>query len=275
MLWITPPRLVRLLLTIVATGSVTLLLRVARSSFNSLPTNLDELTPLERYYVRPNETSSILNPHAFEVLIDPGSRVCSDSHIYLLVYVHSAPHHADRRRVIRNTWGNATQFDLPIRVVFVMGLPVGNDSSDEHLVAESERYQDIIQENFVDTYYNITYKAVAALRWVSQRCPQAEFVLKTDDDAFVNMYVLLKLLVRMSAFEPSLHSRTIMCNLWREEVRRKGKWKLKRSVFRFQHYPPFCQGLAYIMTQDIIAPLLNASYYVPFLQMDDVYLPGV
>lgn len=271
---ITLPRLVRLFVTIAATGSITLLLGIARSSFNSIPTNLDELTPLERYYVHPNETGNVLNPHPFDVLIDPGSHVCSDSHIYLIVYVHSAPNHGDRRTVIRNTWGNKTQFDLAIRVVFVMGLTPGNNTVDEQLVAESERYQDIIQENFIDTYYNITYKAVAALRWVSQRCPQAEFVLKTDDDAFVNMHLLLKLLVRMSTVEPSLRTKTIMCNLWRDEVPRDGKWKLERSVFRFHYYPAFCQGLAYIMTQDMIVPLYNASYYVPFLQMDDVYLTG-
>ena len=155
-----------------------------------------------------------------------------------------------------------------------MGLPVGNDSSDEQLVAESKRYQDIIQENFVDTYYNITYKAVAALRWVSQRCPQAEFVLKTDDDVFVNIYLLLKLLVRMSTAEPSLHTRTIMCSMGNVHVPRSGKWKMDKSEFRFDYYPPFCQGLAYIMTQDIIDPLLNASYYVPFHKIDDVYLTG-
>ena len=53
---------------------------------------------------------------------------------------------------------------------------------------ESEGFQDIIQGNFHDSYHNLTYKNVFGLLWVSTFCEQAEFVIKTDDDMYIDLY---------------------------------------------------------------------------------------
>ena len=53
----------------------------------------------------------------------------------------------------------------------------------EHLL-----YGDIVQGDFVDTYRNLSLKAVVGNLWVSKFCSQAEFVVKTDDDMFVDLY---------------------------------------------------------------------------------------
>ncbi len=42
-----------------------------------------------------------------------------------------------------------------------------------------------------DTYHNLTLKTVMGLKWASIFCPQAKFVLKTDDDIYVNLPLLL------------------------------------------------------------------------------------
>ena len=53
---------------------------------------------------------------------------------------------------------------------------------------ESEKYEDIIQGDFNDTYHNLSYKAVMGNVWVSEFCEQAEFVVKADDDQFIDLY---------------------------------------------------------------------------------------
>ena len=53
---------------------------------------------------------------------------------------------------------------------------------------ESEKYEDIIQGDFIDTYHNLSYKAVMGNVWVSEFCEQAEFVVKADDDQFFDVY---------------------------------------------------------------------------------------
>ena len=53
---------------------------------------------------------------------------------------------------------------------------------------ESTQHQDIVQGGFLDTYHNLSYKAILGNLWVSEFCNQAEFVVKTDDDMFVDLY---------------------------------------------------------------------------------------
>ena len=45
-----------------------------------------------------------------------------------------------------------------------------------------------MQGDFLDTYHNLSYKAVMGNLWVAEFCSQAEFVVKTDDDMYVDLY---------------------------------------------------------------------------------------
>ena len=40
----------------------------------------------------------------------------------------------------------------------------------------------------MDTYRNLSYKNVFGKLWVSNFCEQADFVVKTDDDMFIDLY---------------------------------------------------------------------------------------
>ena len=56
------------------------------------------------------------------------------------------------------------------------------------LEEESKEYGDLVQGDFLDNYYNLSYKAIMGNLWVAEFCSQAEFLVKTDDDMFVDMY---------------------------------------------------------------------------------------
>ena len=56
------------------------------------------------------------------------------------------------------------------------------------LEEESQEYGDLVQGEFLDNYYNLSYKAIMGNLWVAEFCSQAEFLVKTDDDMFVDMY---------------------------------------------------------------------------------------
>ena len=45
-----------------------------------------------------------------------------------------------------------------------------------------------MQGGFRDTYRNLSYKNILGKLWASQFCAQAEFIVKTDDDQFVDLY---------------------------------------------------------------------------------------
>ena len=56
------------------------------------------------------------------------------------------------------------------------------------LEEESQEYGDLVQGDFLDNYYNLSYKAIMGNIWAAEFCSQAEFLVKTDDDMFVDMY---------------------------------------------------------------------------------------
>ena len=48
---------------------------------------------------------------------------------------------------------------------------------------------------------NLTLKSVMGLKWSAIFCPQAKFVLKTDDDIFVNVPLLHAALMSGEGFD--------------------------------------------------------------------------
>ena len=155
----------------------------------------------------------IVNPHNFSYILNPGYSVCdnSNSSVYILVYVHSGPSNYQRRVVIRETWSTRTLFP-DLRLVFMIGKTLDKNLM-KAIEYENEIYQDIVQEDFIDAYKNLTYKGVMALKWISIYCPKTKYVLKVDDDIVVNTFTLINHLKFLDKHNPNKHS-TILCLLW-------------------------------------------------------------
>ena len=63
-------------------------------------------------------------------------------------------------------------------------------------------FSDIIQAKFVDSYANLTVKSIALIRWVVDYCSQAEFMLKADDDMYINVPLLIDVLKVRTSSKP-------------------------------------------------------------------------
>lgn len=222
------------------------------------------------------DSADLVIPHAFESVIN-ASALCRDmGDVFLVVYVHSAPGNQRRRMVIRQTWGDVSQYDVTIRVIFVMGVST-NGLENEELQFEADAYGDIVQERFTDSYRNLTYKALAALKWISNCGSRSKFVLKTDDDIFVNIFVLVRhLRLQLDRCSPQPCRGQLFCLVWENMiVMRDGKWKVEETEWKESTYPKYCSGSAFIMSTDVATSLLRASLEVPFFWVDDVYVTGL
>lgn len=60
---------------------------------------------------------------------------------------------------------DVSQANFRIRVIFLVGQ-TENSTIQEQIVQESQTYDDMIQESFYDSYYNLTLKAVMMVKWV-------------------------------------------------------------------------------------------------------------
>ncbi|XP_016118684.1 beta-1,3-galactosyltransferase 1-like, partial [Sinocyclocheilus grahami] len=136
-----------------------------------------------------------LNPHAFDFIINEPKK-CETNVPFLVILITTTHKEFDARQAIRETWGDESTFsDLRIITLFLLGR--STDAVLNQMVEqESEIFHDIVVEDFIDSYHNLTLKTLMGMRWVATFCNQAKYVMKTDSDIFVNMdnlvYKLLK-----------------------------------------------------------------------------------
>lgn len=222
------------------------------------------------------KTEVPLNPHPFQYIINP-TGLCAGKDVFLLIYVHSAPSHFKQRMSIRETWGNPKNFPtVTIRIVFLCGA-IPERLIQDALLMEADAFGDIIQEDFVDSYRNLTYKGIMGLKWASTYCRLAKFLLKTDDDIFVNMFNLIAHLQSMATHRGRVKN-LLLCLVWYHmKVMRdpSSKWYLSPSEFEPDYFPTYCSGSAFILTVDVAGAMYNASLETPFFWVDDFYVTGL
>jgi hypothetical protein len=114
---------------------------------------------------------------------------------------------------------------------------------------------------------------VSALKWIAFHCQRANYILKSDDDAFVNVFALQSYIFNLHM--SGRRSRLLLCRIWRKApVVRVGKWSVSSNDISTKFYPDYCAGLAYILTGDVTRALFQMSLRVPFFWIDDVYVTG-
>ena len=194
--------------------------------------------------------------------------------IKFLVVVHSSTTNFEQRLSTRNTWANVKiQEAFSMRIVFLLGKPVTH-STQEDILRENDCFGDIVQGDFMDSYHNLTHKAVLGLRWITENCRQAKFIVKVDDDVFVNIFKIVGQLTS----EYDITSRTIFGEMRiRDAIHRKGQWKVEEKEFANMKYWPFqfCVGYFVMVTSELIPELYEQAKTTPFLWLDDVYVYGL
>ena len=58
---------------------------------------------------------------------------------------------------------------------------------------EAEKFQDIVQGDFMDKQRNASLKGIMGLQWISEYCNKAKYTIKADDKALVNVFEIQQL----------------------------------------------------------------------------------
>ncbi|TKS74168.1 Lactosylceramide 1,3-N-acetyl-beta-D-glucosaminyltransferase A [Collichthys lucidus] len=218
---------------------------------------------------------------SYPYLIDH-PRKCVDrrsrSSILLLLFVKSSPENFERRQAIRDTWGNESfvwsELGANVRVLFALGVHPDAErrpSVQRALFQEDRVYGDLIQQNFLDTFHNLTAKLVLQFHWGHKYCPHARFLMSADDDIFVHMPNLVKYLQQQSGAK----------DLWVGHVhrgappvrRKESKYHVPEELYPWPSYPDYTAGAGYVVSADVATKiyhatlLLNSSMYI-----DDVFM---
>lgn len=216
---------------------------------------------------------NIVNPHNYTFIISE-ARTCDiveKTEVYLMVVVCGAPGNYKQRTTIRETWGSVVHSDKSVRLVFLMGKTIDEKIS-KQISDESHKYRDIVQEDFIDSYKNLSIKSAAMLRWTFQYCPMAKYLLKADDDMFINIPYLLGVL-RTKKIKNSVIGRKIVGA--RPVQNKASKWYTPKNMFNGDVYPPYCSGTSYVISGDIVGPLFHATLTTDFFWLEDIYVTGI
>jgi len=228
-------------------------------------------------YVVINNGSTRLPANVSYILYNPTH--CDDlsSGLTWVVGVHSTPEQSERRKLLRETWANISLFRQNFfRVFFVMGRT--NSIQQQTIQAEFDQYRDIVQGDFIDVSHNATLKGLLALHYVVHYCSVAKYFIKVNDDTFLNIFSMMQL------FEASAkHQHSVVCPLWKENtmpILRDPKECMQWCVAADElpgrtHFPQYCAGLAFALSQELASALYSASLSTPYFWIDDVHITGL
>ncbi|XP_067412771.1 UDP-GlcNAc:betaGal beta-1,3-N-acetylglucosaminyltransferase 8 [Emydura macquarii macquarii] len=209
---------------------------------------------------------------SFPLLVNQPHK-CAGNRTFLLLAIKSVPGNFAARQAVRETWGREGEHGgRPVRTLFLLGAAHGQHQPDlQHLIAyESQAFGDVLVWDFEDTFFNLTLKDFLFLRWVLAHCPDARFVLKGDDDVFINTPRLLAYLGALDDHRARmLYTGQIMANASPFRVA-KSKYYIPES-FYVGPYPPYAGGGGYIFSGRLTQALVLMAQHVAFYPIDDVY----
>ncbi|XP_014798227.1 PREDICTED: beta-1,3-galactosyltransferase 4 [Calidris pugnax] len=195
---------------------------------------------------------------------------CSDKEIFLLILVCSSPENRTRREVIRQTWGNATDAGgSAVLTRFALGKPAAVTTQLE-IDEESQKHRDIIQGSFIDSPETETQKVVMSVEWAVTFCPQARYILKADEDVFVGVPSLAGYLLGLTQLEDVYMGRVVHQAAPDRDPASPGFVPTHRYAEEF--YPDYCEGSAFVVSQDVARKVYVASKEVPLSVPPDAFV---
>ncbi|XP_068720270.1 beta-1,3-galactosyltransferase 5-like isoform X3 [Montipora capricornis] len=201
---------------------------------------------------------------------------CSPS-LFLLIMVHSSPANFMDRESIRLSWGREdnpinqgswTNSERSWKTVFLVGQ--SNSSNLNNLLEQEARvHNDIVIGDFRDTFRNLSLKTLFGLQWSFQHC-QAKYILKTDEDCFVNVLSLLEWLQEYHVTNGSKPIYTGNVQTEMEVMREKShRYYVSTKDFNQRVYPPYASGGGYVFSVSLLPKLIEASKRVPIIPVED------
>ncbi|XP_030647846.1 UDP-GlcNAc:betaGal beta-1,3-N-acetylglucosaminyltransferase 7 [Chanos chanos] len=194
--------------------------------------------------------------------------------IHLLMVVKSIITQYDRREVIRKTWGKEQVINgKRIKTLFLLGASSNEAERANHqklLEYEDYIYGDILQWDFLDTFFNLTLKETHFLKWFSTYCDNVRYIFKGDDDVFVSVENILEYL-EASRDVKDLFVGDVLFKA--KPIRKKeNKYYIPVALYNKTHYPPYAGGGGFLMAGPLARKLYGASETLELYPIDDVFL---
>ncbi|XP_049577203.1 UDP-GlcNAc:betaGal beta-1,3-N-acetylglucosaminyltransferase 7 [Syngnathus scovelli] len=208
----------------------------------------------------------------FPMLLNHPEKCSGD--VYLLMVIKSVATQYDRREVIRKTWGKERVLNgKRIKTLFLLATPSSRAERANHqklVEYENQIYGDILQWDFLDSFFNLTLKETHFLKWFHTYCPNVRYIFKGDDDVFVNVENIFEFL------DSTGHVRNLFVGdviFKAKPIRRKeNKYYIPQALYNKSHYPPYAGGGGFLMDGTVARRLHWVADTLELYPIDDVFL---
>ena len=194
----------------------------------------------------------------------------------MVILVHSAVKNQRVRDAIRNSWARSDNLEKYGASLYFF-IAKSKTANATQIAQELQQHSDLIQLDFIDSYRNLSRKSVESFRWASRHCPNVQYILKQDDDTYVN---LTRLLVKLDDFQRDGKDKFIAGYYFpnRQPQRNpKSQYYTPLSLWPHKHWPAAVTGPAYVITSNVIRQILRRADdpTTPFVLWEDMYITAM
>ncbi|XP_053226722.1 beta-1,3-galactosyltransferase 1-like [Podarcis raffonei] len=199
---------------------------------------------------------------------------CWERSPFLILLVITKPQDFATRQAIRQTWGNESSVPgVSILRLFLTGVhPKFGYPLQALLEEESSIHKDIIQQDFLDTYNNLTLKTLMGMEWISKFCPNATYVVKADSDIFLNVNYMVSQLLQPHLPPKKNYMTGYICRNSKPVRNKAYKWYVPREVYPNETYPPYCAGPGYVFSGDLAKKIYQVAKTIRVINMEDAFM---
>ena len=226
-----------------------------------------------------SKAQNLLNTFDFRYIVTC-EKVCNsiDSNMFLVIFVPSAPQSFQKRNLTRTTWGSVKSIGgKRVETIYVLGR-TNSSEVQQDINAESRKFGDILQVDFIDSYNNLTLKTIMALKWTTQFCPQVQFIMKSDHDTYITIDNLVRYLTslqeqkKVNLYTGFLRRNTKVFRGRKSEHLRSDKWVISYDEYPHKYYPDYCAGAGYVLSVKAAKAIVAHAHYTKLFRMEDVYI---
>ncbi|KAK4472447.1 hypothetical protein MN116_003700 [Schistosoma mekongi] len=203
----------------------------------------------------------------------------NDNLTYIMIFIKSTFDKFELRQSLRKTWANTQcyiKYGIKPYIYFTLGRENlsswSNASLQSKILVEHKQYHDILQFDFIESYYNLTRKFIGTIEYATVHCSIAKFILFIDQDFIVNPFNLVKYLL-------SIHNRqykTFVAGYIIKNAKPirllNSKWFISKYIYPFKFYPYYPIGGTIIFSRPVIIALNKKLQYIKLFPFDDVLI---
>ena len=232
--------------------------------------------PVSYYVYKPQNSNHTLQLNDVAPLSSQQKPDVSDSRLNLytekyflvLILIHSGIDQKTRRDAIRNTWLSSSMIgNVSLMYWFVIGGKLASDNVRTSILEEQDHHNDLlILWNVRNNYSELSLRSLHSMTHIANHY-QYSYMLKTDDDVFLNTPIILK---ELKAIYPlkRLYWGHFSCH---NPPMEDGRWKEKNWHWCDVYYP-YAYGGMYILSHDVVQLIADNANSLQCYSCEDVSL---